>query len=210
MRSRGRILSYANVTATLALVFAMSGGALAAKHYLIKSTGQISPKVLKKLKGNTGKTGPGGAQGATGATGAKGETGPKGEAGLSALATLPSGATESGTFGFRHHELAEEFVAEPITFPVPLSSRIATSHIIYTNAATPVEHCPGPRHADPGYLCFYALDEGNLKAEHFYENPESEAEEEGEGTSPIGVVIEWKTVAAVNTLIWGTYALTAP
>jgi hypothetical protein len=44
-----RNLSYANVTATLALVFAMSGGALAAKHYLLSSTKQISPKVLNSL-----------------------------------------------------------------------------------------------------------------------------------------------------------------
>jgi|CZKG01.1.fsa_nt_gi hypothetical protein len=46
--------SYANVTATLALLFAMSGGALAANHYLISSTKQINPSVLMKLKGSTG------------------------------------------------------------------------------------------------------------------------------------------------------------
>ena len=72
MRTR---LSYANVVATLALVFAMSGGALAAKHYLIHSTKQISPKVLKALKGRTGPAGP------KGETGAKGETGKNGENG---------------------------------------------------------------------------------------------------------------------------------
>ncbi len=76
MRKR---LSYANVTATLALVFAMSGGALAANHYLINSTKQINPKVLKKLTGKTGKTG---AIGATGATGAAGKEGPQGKEGL--------------------------------------------------------------------------------------------------------------------------------
>ena len=43
---RGR-LSYANVAMTLALVFAMSGGAYAASKYVITSTKQISPKVLK-------------------------------------------------------------------------------------------------------------------------------------------------------------------
>jgi hypothetical protein len=42
-------LTYANVAATLALVFAMSGGALAAKHYLVTKTSQISPKVLKSF-----------------------------------------------------------------------------------------------------------------------------------------------------------------
>jgi hypothetical protein len=76
-----RRLSYANVTATLALVFAMSGGALAANHYLITSTKQISPKVLKKLKGNAGKAGANGANGATGATGAQGPGGKEGSPG---------------------------------------------------------------------------------------------------------------------------------
>ncbi len=47
---RGR-LSYANVVVTLALVFAMSGGAYAAGWYVITSTKQISPNVLEVLKG---------------------------------------------------------------------------------------------------------------------------------------------------------------
>jgi hypothetical protein len=79
-----RHLNYANVIATLALVFAMSGGALAAKHYLINSTKQINPKVLKKLKGNTGKTGatgPAGAAGAAGKDGSAGKEGAKGAPG---------------------------------------------------------------------------------------------------------------------------------
>lgn len=43
-------LSYANVVATLALVFAMSGGALAAKRYLLNSVGQINPRVIQRLR----------------------------------------------------------------------------------------------------------------------------------------------------------------
>jgi hypothetical protein len=74
-------ITYANVAATLALVFAMSGGALAAHHYLITSTKQISPKVLKKLKGARGKTGATGKAGATGKEGATGNEGAKGETG---------------------------------------------------------------------------------------------------------------------------------
>lgn len=79
MRSRvtGR-LSYANVIATLALVFALSGGALAASHYLINSTKQISPAVLRALRGRTGPTGPAGPQGDAGAQGSQGATGPHG------------------------------------------------------------------------------------------------------------------------------------
>jgi len=76
-----RRLSYANVVATLALVFAMSGGALAANHYLINSTKQINPKVLKKLKGNTGARGPAGPAGPAGASGAAGGAGAAGAAG---------------------------------------------------------------------------------------------------------------------------------
>jgi hypothetical protein len=79
-------LGYANVIATLALVFAMSGGALAAKHYLIESTRQINPKVLKKLKGNIGRPGARGqvgAAGAQGAAGAAGAAGPEGARGPS-------------------------------------------------------------------------------------------------------------------------------
>ncbi|HEX3510504.1 MAG TPA: hypothetical protein VHT27_05325 [Solirubrobacteraceae bacterium] len=45
-------LSYANVVATFALLFAMSGGALAAKHYLLNSVSQINPRVLAGIKAN--------------------------------------------------------------------------------------------------------------------------------------------------------------
>jgi hypothetical protein len=44
-----RRATYANVTATLALVLALGGGtAWAAHHYLITKTSQISPNVLSK------------------------------------------------------------------------------------------------------------------------------------------------------------------
>jgi hypothetical protein len=74
-----RRMTWANVAMTLALVFAMSGGAYAAKKYLITSTKQISPKVLKQLQG---KAGPAGAQGPAGPAGPQAPAGPKGETGL--------------------------------------------------------------------------------------------------------------------------------
>jgi hypothetical protein len=76
---------------TLALVFAMSGGAFAAGKFLITSTKQISPKVLASLKGAkgangapgaAGAAGPAGPQGPAGAAGAKGEKGADGKEGL--------------------------------------------------------------------------------------------------------------------------------
>ncbi len=74
-------LTPATVIATLALVFAMTGGAFAAGHYLITSTKQISPKVLKALAGKNGTNGLPGAQGPQGPAGPTGPSGPAGKEG---------------------------------------------------------------------------------------------------------------------------------
>ena len=77
----GKRVTYANVTATLALVFAMTGGAYAASKYLITSSKQISPKVLKQLASKAGPKGATGAAGLAGPAGPGGAAGPKGESG---------------------------------------------------------------------------------------------------------------------------------
>ena len=69
------------VVAGLALVFAMTGGAYAAKKYLITSTKQISPSVLKSLQGKAGPAGVNGAQGSGGSAGAQGPAGKDGAPG---------------------------------------------------------------------------------------------------------------------------------
>jgi hypothetical protein len=76
-----RRMSYANVVATLALLFAMSGGALAASKFIITSTKQIKPSVLAQLKGKNGKNGAAGAQGPAGPAGSAGPQGLVGPAG---------------------------------------------------------------------------------------------------------------------------------
>lgn len=92
-RVRAR-LTYANVVATLALLFAMSGGALAASHYVISSPKQIKPSVLKKLRGKTGSRGAVGVKGQTGNTGVQGVpgvpgmVGPRGESGPQSLGAI--------------------------------------------------------------------------------------------------------------------------
>lgn len=68
-------LTYANAVATLALVFSMSGGALAAQHYLITKVSQISPGVRAELRGGSGPAGPRGPQGAGGPVGPQGPAG---------------------------------------------------------------------------------------------------------------------------------------
>jgi hypothetical protein len=62
----------------LGLVFAMSGGAWAAKKYVVQRIGQINPKVVKELKGKEGQPGP---QGPAGPQGPKGEAGAAGKDG---------------------------------------------------------------------------------------------------------------------------------
>jgi hypothetical protein len=85
--------------AGLALVFAMTGGAYAAKKYLITSTKQISPSVLKQLQGKAGAAGAPGAAGAQGAQGPAGPAGPAGSAGGKGE-TGPAGAKgEKGATG---------------------------------------------------------------------------------------------------------------
>ena len=108
-----RRVTYANVMVTVALVFAMSGGAYAASKYLITSTKQISPKVLKALQGKAGKAGangavgaagpagPAGPQGSPGAAGAKGENGAAGTSVTSAESKAKIGPCKEGGSEFK-------------------------------------------------------------------------------------------------------------
>jgi hypothetical protein len=73
--------TYANVAMTLALVLAMSGGAYAAGKYVITSTKQIKPSVLKSLRGHAGSSGAEGPAGTAGLAGAAGSVGPAGPGG---------------------------------------------------------------------------------------------------------------------------------
>lgn len=159
------------VIAVFALVFAMAGGAYAAKKYVITSTGQIKPSVLKALKGGTGPAGAVGAKGDPGAAGPTGQAGPKGDAGQTgatgapwpAGGVLPSGATETGAWAATVD--AGGLTWTGISFNVPLAAPLDNTHIFeIQEGATPPEKCddgvappPGPSNpeADPGYICVY-------------------------------------------------------
>jgi hypothetical protein len=98
--------TYTNIAMTIALIFAMSGGAYAAGKYVISSTKQISPKVLASLKGKPGTNGaqgpagPAGPQGPVGAAGAKGETGTAGQNGTPGEKGSQGEKGTAGTNGF--------------------------------------------------------------------------------------------------------------
>jgi hypothetical protein len=93
IRSR---LTFTNAAITVALLFAMTGGAYAAKKYVITSTKQISPSVLKALQG---KAGPAGANGAQGAAGPAGPQGAAGNAGAKGDKGSPGAPGKDGAKG---------------------------------------------------------------------------------------------------------------
>jgi hypothetical protein len=155
-----RRLTYTNVGVTLALFFSMSGGALAAGHYLITSTKQIKPSVLSALKGKAGPAGANGANGAAGSTGpagpagaagVKGETGTEGKEGKEGKpgkegkagkegspwtdgGTLPLEKTETGTWSFGATPIEAEgklTFEVPISFSIPLKENIEGAHSHY-------------------------------------------------------------------------------
>jgi hypothetical protein len=115
-----RHLTYANVVATIALLFAMGGSALAAGQfaspakikskefttpptskefsYLITSITQISPRVQEELKA-TGRAGPAGPAGETGASGIPGSQGPPGLSGAPGAQGIEGVQGKEGTEG---------------------------------------------------------------------------------------------------------------
>ncbi len=177
-------ISPTTMIATLALVFAMTGGAYAAKKYLITSTKQISPKVLKSLQGKAGPAGqpganglagPAGSQGPAGAAGAKGETGavgsqgPKGETGATGAAgkngetgfteTLPKEKTETGAWALPPTGTSEPgSLVVVLSFSIPLEKALGETQVHYVGSNGDGASCPGTvasPTAEPGNLCVY-------------------------------------------------------
>jgi hypothetical protein len=212
-----RHLSYANIVATMALVFAMSGAAVAAKHYLVNSTSQINPKVLKKLIGKAGPTGRMGTQGLVGAEGKRGPEGAKGEPGP-LLATLPSGKTLYGTYSITGKQIkeADDRSSTQISLSIPLAAVPAKSVLVPYGGPNPDSTlCPGSTSspaASPGTLCVYEGQRENaagtkicaVSAEALC-GPGTEGSADRFGASVI-------TFAIAEGLYysWGTWAVTAP
>ena len=128
--------SPAMIVALLALTLSMGGGvALAAKHYLITSTSQISPKVLTKLKGTQGPQGKQGAQGAQGPQGAKGDAGANGPSGVAVIQRT----TGSGTPGDEHLGDVSNITLTNASFTNPAAN---TDNLFFAKATfTPPATC---------------------------------------------------------------------
>jgi hypothetical protein len=216
---RSRHLSPSLVISILALVVALGGTAVAAG-YVITSTKQIAPSVLKKLKGNRGAKGHAGARGATGANGASGPTGAAGAAGAQGpqgvqgvpgafTDVLPSGKTLRGTFAVRGTAAApgEESIG-PISFGFSLASA-PTTHYINFGVAPPAE-CPGTAaapQAKPGNLCVY---EAGAPVNSTTRGEFDAVGGLNDGAAAFGAAVFTDATATGAYRIRGTWAVTAP
>ena len=217
--------TYANVALTATLVFAMSGGAYAASRYVITSTKQISPKVLKTLKGASGTNGANGSvgpQGPQGPAGAPGSQGPKGETGgpgtpgtngkngtngtTGFTEVLPHAKTETGTWIASDRAPGDMIAA--VSFAIPLTAPIEESNEYFvTPGEAGIEsatECPGTAEkpeAEPGDICLYATEQNAAKFLSFGASWDSgltvvfESTEEASGATP--------------DVAYGTWAVTA-
>lgn len=185
-------LGVPGVIAIIALVFAMVGGAWAAKGgVIIKKLSQIAPSVQKQLKGKEGPAGPAGKDGAAGPAGpagaagpigSKGDTGAKGLQGEQGLQgepwtpdnRLPEGATLTGVWSGRLG--AAGSVSVPISFSLPLHAA-PTPVFVGVGEDKSEQGCPGVTEgvpaADEGVLCIYRG-----------EGPGNETPETISGTAP--------------------------
>lgn len=142
----GRRPSPAMAVALVALFLALGGSALAARHYLINSTSEISPNVLKKLKGAAGTRGAIGPRGPSGAAGpvgpegkagAEGRPGPRGEAGPKGEAGQPGERGERGEPGAKGEGgLPASGLIDSVNGPVTLKAE-AGEQVVATMSSIP-------------------------------------------------------------------------
>ena len=209
---------YANVTATVALVVALSGTSYAAitlpknsvGNRQLKSNAVTSGKVKNRtLLERDFKRGelPSGARGQTGAQGAKGDPGDPGAPGApgapgrSALTPLGAGETVRGVVGLEARAAAAGNVfATAASYPIPLAAAPTGAFI---DGVTPGDPCTGTSDAPTapaGTLCVYpfvALNPAVGISSHAIIT-----------TGTLGLRVAWATTAATDTRFHATWAVT--
>jgi len=232
-------LNATSMLGVIALVFAMTGGAYAANKYLITSTKQISPKVLKALKGPIGKTGATGAAGAAGATGppgppgapGTGTSGKEGKQGIQGVegkagpegspwtagGFLPSKRTETGSWSvLTHGTTGGTLGIANVSFTLPLEAELSGEQVFFLEPGEeePV-HCPGNAEspsAVAGSLCIYEAEATGGLGKGFIKPSGIRLGGTGLGAGKNGAVILQQTAAGPEETAssWGTWAVTAP
>jgi Collagen triple helix repeat (20 copies) len=198
-----RNLSLPTAIAVMALVFAMTGGAFAAKDY-VEGPAQASKKGKQGKRGPRGPRGKRGPKGPQGPQGVKGEPGPKGDTGnpWTAGGLLPSGESLGGTWvagAGPDLGLGKGVAAASISFgfSLPLPPEI----VIVKKGQEGVEsaaECPGsvvfPK-AAKGKLCLYTAEESGLELQAAI-------------PSPVGAILTYLGTPGTGNA--GTWAVTAP
>lgn len=223
-------LTYANVGATVALVLAVSGFAVAATPQAtrvihgcyLKADGSLrivkagrkcrrtetaiswNQRGLRGLRGIAGARGLQGPQGSAGAAGAQGTQGPKGDQGDPGPfpATLPSGKTLRGAYAVSGTAAVGEVVRDAPSFIFPLAAS-PISHFIVEGTAPPPE-CPGTAlspQAQAGHLCVY---------EHVRVGSPSIVIDDPGGSVTTGFIVQTTVAAGGEFQSRGTWAVTAP
>jgi len=222
------------VTATLALFFAVGGGAFAAANSYtnVGTNGEIQGCVQKAGRHfieiiHWGSNCPRKTQslvfdqaGPRGVTGPQGSTGPQGVSGApgnpAAYPTvLPSGQTEAGAFSVRWPASAGQAEDIEVSFPLPLATAptnvyCATACGLAGPAVDPV-HCPGSvtaPTATPGVFCIYPGQSVDVD-QVFVVAPAGNGGALGRYGGTIGVTSNAPTGNA-DTFFRGTWAVTAP
>jgi hypothetical protein len=210
MRRIRRHIGFANVVATLALLFAMSGGVFAATggfasggtlHACVHEGGGLTLLQSGKHCKHGLKTVSWSIQGPKGAPGTSGPAGVNGVNGATGFtSTLPSGATEVGTWAGDEHTTEETPYYMPISFNIPLAS--APEIKVVAKNAPRTEECPGSA-AEPkathGVLCIYV---GELFSGTLFEFDPAQ-----NGSGPYGTILGLKPTGT-NAIAYGTWAVT--
>jgi hypothetical protein len=207
--TRRRLTPTVALAAVVLAVALGTGSAYAAKHYLLSSTKQIKPSLLKTLRGRAGATGRSGQTGASGPTGASGQTGASGPAGP-LLTTLPSGASETGAWIVAGSATgSEDLVSTSISFPIALASAPAASVIAVGGPATAA--CPGSASAPaaaPGNFCVYEGTATDISEVVVFDTRSNSI---ANSAGPTGAGLESRSDAFTGSFVaTGTWAVSGP
>jgi hypothetical protein len=192
-------LSFATVVSLLALFVALGGTAVAARQYLLTSTKQISPKVLKALRGRTGP---------------RGRQGPPGPV----TTTLPRGDTLRGEFKIDTSAPSPGWFAGSVISFGGYRLRSAPTPEAIGVGGSPTKDCPGTA-ANPaaarGKLCFYVTFSTNVStADPYTLGPGMTSEDAPTSTDGksdrFGTQLYALYTASGRMEIDGTWAVTAP
>jgi hypothetical protein len=122
--------------------------------------------------------------------------------------TLPSGYSESGVWAAASGTSSGGTAVAEIQFTIPLAAALDPTHTIYVSAAS-APHCPGPGEADPGYLCAYQGEAGNLSFYQFVTPGGGGTASSSGGAAKVGSALYF-SVTGTTGYADGQWTVTAP